>query len=275
MKKPVLMFLPLISVLTLLPPCGLAEPALPEPGPESGGLRLRLLVTTHPEGEKEGYEVQVDLINFTAESISLRPNHWRSGRNEVGIKADLEAAVSIESYPAIEPWLGQVGSRTEEPPEYTLKPREIVSLKWRTTGRHLKNHVSNPLEVQKPEFTEAGLYSVHASIVLTVAGRSVLLRSNEQLVPIGGSHQLPRHTYGSLWWSDEKTKTAMLSLGSRQRIMPGDRFLIHSGNIGMTWTLTITRVEADRSFGSLEPVRENPTPAFPGPGANAALIQKK
>jgi hypothetical protein len=275
MKESVLMFLPLISFLTLLPRCGLAEPALPEPGPESAGLRLRLLVTPHPEGGKEGYDVQVDLINFTAESISLRPNHWRSGRNEVGIKADLEAAVSIESYPAIEPWLGQVGSRTEEPPEYSLKPREIVSLKWRTTGRHLKNRVSNPLEVQNPEFTEAGLYSVHASIVLTVAGRSVLLRSNEQLVPIGGSHQLPRHTYGSLWWSDEKTKTAMLSLGSRQRIMPGDRFLIQSGNIGLTWTLTITRVEADRSFGSLEPVRENPTPAFPGPGANAALIQKK
>lgn len=30
-------------------------------------------------------------------------------------------------------------------PEYALKPREVLLLKWHTAGRHLKNTVSNPL----------------------------------------------------------------------------------------------------------------------------------
>jgi len=216
------------------------------------------------------------LINVSRGSIPLQAN-WRSGFHDGGFKEYVEAATSIESYPAIEPWRGQVQvAREKEPqPEYTLKPGETLSLKWHTKGRHLKNKVSNPLEVQNPEFSENGLHSVHASLVITAVGRSVQLRSNEQFVPIGGSREVPKHTYDPLWWVDENTKTAELGLGSRYKIMPGDRFLIQSGTIGMTWTLTITKVEADRSFGNLEPSQVNPTRAFPLRGAKAALIPKK
>lgn len=275
MKKRILILVPL--VLTLMTLCGLAEIALLEPGPEASGLRLRLLVTPNPENGNEGYDVQLDLISVVRESILLRAN-WRSGRRDGDFKEYLEAATSIESYPAIEPWLGQVAESLEDArpqPDYTLKPGETLSLKWHVTGRHLKNKVSNPLEVQNPEFTENGLHSIHASIVITVADQSVLLRSNEQLVPIGGSRELPKHTYGPLWGTYEDKKTAILGLGSRHKIIPRDQFLIRSGYIGMTWTLTITKVEADRSFGTLAPSQMNPTPAFPLPGANAALISKK
>ena len=274
MKKCTVILLPL--VLTLLTLRGLAESTPPEPGPESGALRLRLSVTPKPDGGNEGYDVQVDLISVSRESIVLKAN-WRSGFHEGGFKEYLEAATSIESYPAIEPWLGQVqvGRDKERQPEYAIKPGETLSLKWHTKGRHLKNKVSDPLEVQNPEFTENGLHSVHARLVIATAGRSVQLRSNEQLVPIGGSRELPKHTYGPLWDANEETKTATLGLGSRHKIMPGDRFRIQSGTIGMTWTLTITKVEADRSFGNLEPSQVNPMPAFPLRGANAALIPKK
>jgi hypothetical protein len=68
---------------------------------------------------------------------------------------------------------------------------------------------------------------------------------------------------------------ARLGLGSLQKVLPGERFFIHSMNIGMGWTLTITKVEADHSSGTLEPSQENPTPAFPVQGAYAALIPKK
>jgi hypothetical protein len=159
-------------------------------------------------------------------------------------------------------------------PEYTLKPGEILSVKWHTTGRHLKNKVSNPLEVQNPEFIQNGLHSVHASIVIMTAGREVRVRSNEQLVPIGGSREAPKHTCGPLWWTDEQTKTATLGLGSLDQIVPGDRFLIQSGGIGWTWTLTIIKVETGQSTGTLEPSRVNPTPTFPSRGTYAALIQK-
>jgi hypothetical protein len=256
---------------------GLAAAALPEPGPEADGLRLRLVVTPLSKSGKSGYEVQADLVSVSPEPIRLRAIQWRARQQEGGFREYLEGALSIESYPAIEPWLGQAfGPRqgaTE--PEYTLKPGEILSLKWRTEGRHLKNRVSNPLEVQNPEFVEDGLYSVHASIVLGVANRPVRLRSNEQLVPFGGSRKTPKPTYGPLWWAEEKTKTAMLGMGSLDQVLPGDRFLIHSGNIGMTWTLTITNVETDRSTGTLAPSQQNPLPAFPRQGSYAALIPKK
>jgi hypothetical protein len=157
-------------------------------------------------------------------------------------------------------------------PEYKLKPGKALSIPWHTTGRHLKNTVSDPLEVQNPEFTESGLYSVHASISLAVSNRLVRLRSNEQLVPIGGSRKAPRPTYGPLVWVDERTKTAMLGLGLLDKVAQGDRFRIQSGYIGMTWTLTITNVQTDHSAGNLVPSQVNPTPVFPWRGAYAARI---
>ena len=94
------------------------------------------------------------------------------------------------------------------------------------------------------------------------------------MVPIGGSRALPKHTYAALWWTDEKSKMAEIGLGSRHKIGPGDRFLIQTGNIGMTWVLTITKVETDRSVGSLEPTHVSPALRFPTPGSYAALIRK-
>jgi hypothetical protein len=274
MQKRALVFVLLALGLSSLR--SLAADALPEPGPESAGLRMRLLVTLSGPGAPEGYGVQVDLINTTPDAITFRA-HRPSSRIEGGVEARLEAAVSIESYPAIQPWLGQVmadreGSTPE--PEYTLPAGETLSLKWQTVGRHLKNRVTNPLEVQNPEFTEDGLHSMHATLVVRAGGHPVLLRSNEQLVRVGGSAQLPKHTYAPIWWTDEKTRTAELSLGSQHKVAPGDRFIVHTGTIGMTWTLTITKVEDDRSLGSLAPSQETPLPRFPSPGAFAGLIRK-
>ena len=221
--------------------------------------------------------MQADLQNASGEIITLHALHWRSERHEGGFQEYLESALSIESYPAIEPWLGQVmaelpGAVAEQ--EYTLKAGETLSVKWQTTGRHLKNKVSNPLQVQNPEFTQSGLHSVHASIIIMTAGGPVRLFSNEQLVPFGGSREAPKHTYGPLWWTDEPTRTATLGLGSLDKVVQGDRFLIQSGTIGRTWTLIITNVETSESSGRLEPSRVNPTPTFPSRGTYAALIQK-
>lgn len=251
-----------------------AEPPTPNPGPEAGGLRLSLVITPRPAGGNEGYDVQLALTNSSSENIKLQATQWRARRHEGGFEDYLEAAASVESYPAIEPWLGQtLASVTNSPPEpgYELKPAETLSRRWHASGRRLKNRVSNPLEVQNPEFTESGLHSIHVTLVVMAGGRAVRLRSNEQLVPFGGSNKMPRHTYGHLWWTAEKTRTASLNLGSMHGALAGDRFLIQSENIGMTWTLTLTKIEPDHSLGTLEPSRANPMPPFPSHGAPAAL----
>ena len=275
MRKGLFVLMPLI--LTTVSFRGFCASLVPEPGPEVAGLRLRLTVTPQPQDGKEGYDVQADLANVSQAAISLQAVHWRTESHEGGFQEYVESALSIESYPAIEPWLGQVivpPLKETAEPEYSLKPAETLSVKWYTTGRHLKNKVTNPLLVQNPEFIQSGLYSVHASVVISAAGREVRVRSNEQLVAFGGSREAPKHTYGPLWWTDEQTRTATLGLGSLEKVEPGDRFLIQSGRIGWTWTLTLTKVEASQSTGTLEPSRVSPTPMFPSRGTYGALIQK-
>jgi hypothetical protein len=78
-----------------------------------------------------------------------------------------------------------VGQRKSPQPEQVLKPGETLSVRWRTEGRHLKNRVTNPNEVQNPEFPFPGLYSVHATVHVITSERTVPLRSNEQLVSVG------------------------------------------------------------------------------------------
>src|SRR5262245_55349009 len=49
----------------------------PEPGPEDGGLRLRLLVTPRADAGKEGYDVTLDLLNVLDQAITLQAR-WRN-----------------------------------------------------------------------------------------------------------------------------------------------------------------------------------------------------
>ncbi len=254
-----------------------AEIAPPEPGPEAGGLRLRLIVTPKPNDKGEGYDVRLDLLNVSPEAVSLRAKYC-SARTKGDLKATLEETASIESFPPMEPWLGQVMMETESSKaqaEFEIKSGATVTLNWQSSARRLKNKVSNPLFVQNPDFTQDGLHAVHASVVLEIGGRTVFLRSNEQTVAVGGSQQLPKFTYGQLLDTDEKRKTATLGMGALQKVSVGDQFTVRTGTIGMTWTLTVTKVDVEYSTGTLEPSQTAPLPMFPVRGTYASLIPKK
>jgi hypothetical protein len=246
--------------------------APPEPGPEDGGLRMRLVAVPRTEGSKEGYDVRVDLLNISERAITLRAG-WRN--EETGdLKDYIDAATSIECVPAVRRWMGgvQQGQRKLPQPEQVLEPGAVLSVRWQTEGRHLKNRVTNPNDVQNPEFPFPGLYSVHASMNVITSERTVALRSNEQLVSVGGSRAMPKSTLGQLWHVDADGKTALLGLGSLQKIELGDQFEHLSK--GDYWKLTITKVEPSHSTGNLElssPARLTP----PIRGAEVTLIQKK
>ena len=57
-----------LGLLTFLPPMAKAE-ALPEPGPEDGGLRLRLVVKPRAKHDKEGFDVRIDGVNTSDRAI--------------------------------------------------------------------------------------------------------------------------------------------------------------------------------------------------------------
>jgi hypothetical protein len=223
-----------------------AEPVVrPEPGPEENGLCMRLMVQPMPEPDREGFELQLDLLNKSQKDITLRAD-WRDDGDEGDLKDYIEAATSIECVPAVAPWIGGVrqGQRKAPQPEYVLKRGEVLSLSWKTDRRRLKNRVTDPNKVQNPEFSFPGLYSVHATLNVSTSDGALHLRSNEQMVSVGGSRAMPKHTYGRLI-------SAMLGLGSLHKIEPGDQFEIGNFKAGH-WRLTISRVEPESSTGELE-----------------------
>ncbi len=257
-----------------------AEPVLPEPGAENGGMRMRLMVRNWSEGKKTGHEVRIDVLNVSPQARKLQAD-WLYESDTGNLEEYLEAATSIESFPPIAPWVGQImgGRRTTLQPEYTLEPGELLTLKWHTEGNFLKNRVSNKLEVQNPEFAFPGMYSVHASLLIHADGKKVLLRSNEQPVKFGQSWQvqLPKFTFGKLIGVDEVKQTARLDLGEQHKVAKGDRFLVRTGMVDF-WQLTITEVEGKTSTGRLEPKEIN-TPElkhakrkFPAVGLSVTLI---
>jgi hypothetical protein len=221
-------------------------------------------VEPRSEPGKEGYEVQIDLLNNSERAVTLRGN-WRND-DESDLKDYLEAATSIECFPAVAPWIGgvQQGHRESPQPEQVLNAKEILSVRWTTDGRRLKNRVTDPNDVQNPAFPFAGLYSVHATLKVITAERTVLLRSNEQLVSVGNSRGMPKHTYGQLFYVDPEKMTARLGLGSLHKTELGDEFEIGNAKAGH-WMLTITGVEPESSTGKVTQLPQLNPKAYPGP----------
>jgi hypothetical protein len=256
-----------------------AKAKLPEPGPEDGGLRLRLSVAPRQAnpGTAEGYDVRLDLVNCSPRPITLRAG-WRNERDAGDVKAYLEAATGIECVPEVAPWIGgvQAGLRQSPQPELDLAAGETISVRWQTEARQLKNLVTDPNEVQNPRFPFPGLYSVHATLDVITTEGAVRLRSNEQLVPVGGSPAMPKFTRGLLLNVDGK-KTAMLGLGSLHRVQAGDQFEIGNPK-GMHWKLTITDVMPEYSVGTLQLLTRSTYPPFsepPLPNMPATLVRQK
>jgi len=102
-------------------------------------------------------------------------------------------------------------------PEYVLKASEVLPVGWHSEGRRLKGKVSDPNNVQNPEFPFPGLYSVHATLKIETGDRTVLLRSNEQIVAVGASRESPKHSYGQLIGVDADAKTTTLRMISWSR----------------------------------------------------------
>jgi len=253
--------------------------ALAEPGPQNRGLRLRLDVFPVASA-KAGYVVKVKLLNVGNHDVTIEAN-WRTLGDQDDVKEYLEAATGIETYPPIAPWIGgvRVANNSGPQPRLVLRPGETVPLEWQTAGRHLKNRVTDPSEVQNPEFVLPGVYAVHALLAVKIvgeAGKTILLRSNEVLVMAGGSPEVPKHSYGEFWGGESATKSGTLGLGELQKVEVGDEFLVGYAKAGQ-WRMRITEVRPTYSLGLLAEVNEGGQQEhrklpFPERGAPAVLV---
>jgi hypothetical protein len=272
--------------------------SLPEPGPENVGLRLRFIAVPERSGTNDTYQARFDLINVTNKPITLIAN-W--SENQTGGFGDyLATNVNFTTDPPVMPYMGQWSMgprRTASQPKYTLRPGETLTVTRTGKGRY-----TCPTD---------GLYGFRASILLRVEGSetekqwaeiaaknallraqrksdglddlwesrgphgSVLLRSNEQQVPVGGSYALPKFPMGKLMFVDTDKLTATLDLGSAHRIEVGDQFRIFTRSIGHFWILKITHADPTYSVGTLEPLSktgQSPDALVLRSGTAAALI---
>ena len=274
--------------------------SLPEPGPENGGVRLRFSVETTRSGTNDTHQVRIDLINVTDKPIRLLGD-WpgdQSGPYEEYLESDVSIHTDPPFMPFMGQ-VG-VERRRRPQPAFTLAAHEVLTVRWAASGRRLKNKSIHPVQTHDPFLTMDGLYAVYASLLLrpidaetaletdlmrrtwsSVDSRSreerledfpkasaessphgtIYLRSNEQLVPIGGSRMLPKPTLARLVWTDTNHDVATINFGSAQKIDPGDAFWIPTGYIGNVWRLEITNVAATSSSGLLTPIsREGRVP---------------
>ena len=236
-----------------------SEPAaLPQPGPENGGLRLRFMVDTRRADSVDEFQVRLDLINVTKTPIKLSadwPNHLKGDFREY-----MEGAASMLTHPDITLWGIQVMATRQSAPraEYTLASGEVFTVEWATRGRRLKNRVIHPNSNRNPYFPSTGLYGVHAELLLNVETKTVdgkwevpsnieeqpgrqpvLLRSNEQLVSVGGSNHAPKTAIAVVQDVSEDFTTGHIAIGTVEGIQPGDQFLARTG-MSALWKLTVT-----------------------------------
>lgn len=243
---------------------------LPKPGPETAGLRLRFVVESRRADSVDEFHVRVDLINVTDEPIKVSgdwPNHMKGSFQEY-----MEGATSIRAYPDITQWGIQVMAPRQPVPkaEHILSGGEALSVKWTAKGRRLKNRVIHPLSTRNSYFPSDGLYGVHAELLLKIeaeAGetkrkeppgreeesgrRLVLLRSNEQLVSVGGSNRSPKTAIAGVQHVSDDLKTAQIDVGTVEGIKPGDEFLARTGMIAF-WKLTVTESRIGYSTASVK-----------------------
>jgi hypothetical protein len=111
-------------------------------------------------------------------------------------------------------------------------------------------------------------------VLLTEAGKRILLTSNEQPVPIGGSRRMPKYATARLIEADPAKGTARIGLGSDHGLVPGDLFAIHYG-LQAGWLLALTRVEAGWAEGTVKLLHHDGTrsvPQFPDKSWTANLV---
>ncbi len=260
-------------------PRAVADSAQPAPGPENGGLRMRLIIAPDKIAETPAQRVKIELLNVTDKPVTLR-SAWEHDEQTGNMEDYLESATGIETYPAIEPWSGQVmvGRRSRPQEEKILKAGETVTVSWQTDGRRLKNKVVDPLSVQNPDFPVPGLYSVHAVLHLPTAAGMVLLRSNEQQFAAGDSAALPKSTFGQIISVEMKSNFGQINLGTIHQVKTGDQFRIRTG-YSEYYRLTITRTEPSWSGGTLAPEPLTPDDSrasvpFPSVGQGAVWTQE-
>ena len=251
-----------------------AAPVLPDPGPENGGLCLRLVIVPGPQGDSR--TINMELLNTGLKAVSL-VGEWDYEEDKGDYEAFFAKRMAFVTYPEVQPESFQTagGRRNASQPAYELAPGKSLSVSWRSQGRQIRQQ--SPFSGTTPLLPSPGLYGVKATIVLlTKAGARVLLVSNEQPMIVGCVRTLPKYATGYVVSANQEKNLVMIDLGSDQKIEKGDTFVMHWG-LQASWRLTVVNVETWSSEGTTSRLHHDgrpETPQFPREGWLATLEPK-
>ena len=211
-------------------------------GPEVDGLRMGLEIESRYVNGRDSYTVRIRIVNTGSDPVTLVGRAPYEG--ELNNYAEwLQAEVCFSTFPELIPPSAQTAGsmRVSPDPATTIGPGKEFAVSWQSHGRYLKTeHYYNTT----PYFPSDGLFGVRAMITLqTDQGKQIPLYSNEHAVCVGGSVALPKHGVAYVLRRDEEKREVTLSLGSRHRIVEGDRFHI-MGRFPSGWMMTVVEVGA-------------------------------
>jgi hypothetical protein len=221
-------------------------------GPEVKGLRMGLDIQASSKNGKDSYTVRIRIVNTGSSPITLVGKAPYDSKSE-SYAQWLKEEMCFLTFPELLPPSAQTEGfeRMSPNPQTTLSAGEKFTVSWKAEGRYLKSeHYYNTT----PYFPSEGLYSVRAKVIVhTDKAEDILLYSNEQVVPVGGSIALGKHGLAYVTHIDEEKQQVVLSLGSHHRIAKGDVFRV-PGSSFSGWMLTVVEV---RSFSSLATVEKS------------------
>jgi len=252
LKRYLIVFVSLTVLLLLLGMKSHPNQDINTLGPEVKGLRMGLDIQASSKSGKDSYTVRIWIVNTGSSPITLVGKAPYDGKSE-SYAQWLKEEMCFLTFPELLPPSAQTEGfeRMSPNPQTTLSAGEKFTVTWKAEGRYLKSeHYYNTT----PYFPSDGLYGVRAKVIVhTDKGQDMLLYSNEQVVPVGGSVALGKHGLAYVTHRDQEKQQVVLSLGSHHRIAKGDLFRV-PGSSFSGWMLTVVEV---RSFSSLATVEKS------------------
>jgi len=247
---------------------------LPDPGPENGGLCLRLIIT--PERDVGSHMIAVELQNTGPKVVTLI-GEWDCEEDRGDYEAFFAKRVAFSTCPEVQPESFQTAGRERhaQQPRYKLAPGKSLVVSWKAQGDQIRE--DSPFPGTTPVFPGPGLYGVRASIVVvTKEGGRVLLISNEQTMAVGGVRSLPKYATAHVVSTAKDKNLVTLDVGSDKKIAKGDTFVIRWG-LQASWRVTVVKVYPWGSDGSVVRLHHDGrprTPQFP-PEQWPAMLEPK
>ncbi|MBN1518342.1 hypothetical protein JXA32_17405 [Candidatus Sumerlaeota bacterium] len=240
----------ILFLVCMISSCGSSDSMKPsgnehEFGPENHGLVMGLEIS--PENENQ-YRVKVRIKNIGERAVLL------IGKKDKARTPELEqffiSNIRFDTYPEVGSLLYQTADMPEwEDVEYEFKPGKVFEIEWIPTEGRLKPKWDYG---DIGGFPTEGMYSIHSTISFeTKDGGWILLRSNEELVEVGASKEMPQHSMAKILAIDEEAQTARLNIGSKHKVHVNDVYQ-HVRLTFCHWDFTVIEVQPGYSITKME-----------------------